>query len=163
MRNASMILHLWFSVRVNRSGGWRNGSNEPFRLVPVVATNRRGCFLVDCAGRSVQRKRRGFCVGYAIPGAVKTESGVGSAGRNVLPCLASLFAHRHVCSALHYGSIPRTGNGLSVGKGPGQRPVAQSGAPVVLDGDGRSELAGVLRRARVGYRAAAHRWRPRSM
>src|ERR1035441_3755915 len=73
---------------------------------------RCGSLLVDCAGRSVERERRVYCVGGAVPGAVESEAGVASAGGNVFPCLAGLFAHRDVGAALRYGSIPRTVDGL---------------------------------------------------
>jgi len=149
-----MILHVRFSVCVSRNGGGRNRSNDPFRLVPVVATIRRGYVLVDCAGRSIQREGRWLCIGDAVPGTVKAESGVGPSGGDVLPRLAGLFAHSDVGSALRYGAIPGTTDGLSIGKGPGQRPVAQSCGSIVLDGDGPPELAGVLRRDRVGYRTS---------
>src|ERR1039458_1203640 len=121
--------------------------------VSVMATMRCGSLLVDCAGRSVERERRGHRVGDAVPGAVEAEAGVSSAGGNVFPCLAGLFAHLDVGATLRYGSIPRTADGLSVGKGPGQRPVAQSGGSVVDDAKGRSELARVLRRNRVVHPA----------
>src|ERR1039458_4458450 len=101
--------------------------------------------LIDRACRSVERKGRGYRVGGSVPGSVESESGIASAGGNVLPCLAGLFAHRDIGAALRYGSVPGTGDGLSVGEAPGKRPVAQSGASAILNGDRRSERAGGLR------------------
>ena len=65
--------------------------------------------LVDAAGGSVERERRGYGVGDAVPGAVEAESRVGSTGRNVFPGLSGLFAHRHSGAALRFGAIPGVG------------------------------------------------------
>ena len=101
--------------------------------------------LVDGAGCSIQFEVRRSRVGGAVPGSIEAESGVGSTGGNVLPCLAGLFAYCNVGAARRHCSIPGIGDGLSVGEGPSQRPTAQSAASAVLDADVRSELAGVLR------------------
>ena len=93
------------------------------------------CCQRRVASRSIDREVRGYRVGDSVPRTVKSESRVASASRYVLPRLAGLFAYGDVGSALRYGAIPGTGDGLSVGKAPGQRPVAQGCASGVLNGN----------------------------
>src|ERR1017187_10471833 len=116
-----------------------------------MATMRCGSLLVDCAGRSVDRERRGYCVGDAVPGAVESDSGEAATGCDA--AVVTLVFHRHVRATLGFNAVPEGRNCLPVGKGPGQRPTGPGGGSVVEDAESRSELARVLRRNRVVNRA----------
>src|ERR1035438_9540894 len=94
------------------------------------------------AGRSIDCERRGYGVSCVVPGSVESHAGVASSRRDA--AVVTHIGHCDVGAALHHVAVPHLGDCLTIGKGPGQRPVADGGGSRVVNSYSGSKASGPL-------------------